>query len=60
MQPTFNQFARFFTTAKTNKFEDFKQINVDDVNVRPKLNKLVHRFITHLKQLQHMQKTDLL
>lgn len=49
MRPTINELARFFTTAKTNKFEDFKKINVDDVNERPKLNRLVPRFITHLK-----------
>ena len=35
MRPTSSQPARLFTTAKTHKFTDIKQINIDDLKLRP-------------------------
>ena len=35
MRPSSNQPARFFATAKTHKFENFDDINTDELKLRP-------------------------
>ena len=35
MRPTSSQLARVFATAKTHKFADIKQININDLELRP-------------------------
>ena len=35
MRPTSSQPARLFATAKTHKFTDIKQININDLKLRP-------------------------
>ena len=35
MRPTSNQPARIFATAKIHKFADTKQININDLKLRP-------------------------
>ena len=44
MRPTSSQPARIFTTAKTNKFTDIKQININDLKLRP----IIDQTGTHL------------
>ena len=38
MRPTSSQLARLFATAKTHKFTDIKQMNINDVKLRPVIN----------------------
>ena len=35
MRPSSNQPARFFATAKTHKFDNFKDINIENLKLRP-------------------------
>ena len=35
MRPTSSQPARLFATAKTHTFTDIKQININDLKLRP-------------------------
>ena len=35
LRPTANQPARLFATAKTHKFESYKNININDLKLRP-------------------------
>ena len=44
MRPTSSQPARLFTTGKTHKFTDIKQININDLKLRP----IIDRTGTHL------------
>ena len=43
-RPTSSQPARLFATAKTHKFTDIKQININDLKLRP----IVDQTGTHL------------
>ena len=59
MRPTSSQPARIFTTAKTNKFTDIKQINVNDLKLRP----IIDQTGTHLHDClkiiaQYLQKNE--
>ena len=44
MRPTSSQPARLFATAKTHKFTDIKQININDLKLRP----IIDQTGTHL------------
>ena len=44
MRPTSSQPARLFATAKTHKFTDIKQININDLKLRP----MIDQTCTHL------------
>ena len=44
MKPTSSQPARYFAIAKTHKFTDIKQINIDDLILRP----IIDQTGTHL------------
>ena len=38
MRPSSNQPTRFFTTAKTHKFDKFKDINIENLKLRPNVD----------------------
>ena len=44
MRPTSSQSARTFATAKTHKFTDTKQININNMKLRP----IIYQTGTHL------------
>ena len=52
MMPSSHQPVRFFTTAKTHKFEKFDDINIKELKLRPIIDQQVHVTIK-LEMLLH-------
>ena len=70
MRPVSNQPARFFTTAKTHKFDDYSSINVNNLKLRPIIDqsniftynaaKIVSDYLQPLAQNEYVIKDTLL
>ena len=64
LRPTANQPARLFATAKTHKFESYKNININDLKLRPiidqtgthtyKASKLIAKYLAPLSKNEYV------